>query len=71
MKRKSILTAAIIAVSIIGFAFTTVQQAKPWPVPDKNVKMANPVKADAESISAGKALWNMHCSSCHGKKRLG
>jgi len=71
MKRKSILTAAIIAVSIIGFAFTTAQQTKPWPVPDKNAKMANPVKADAESLSAGKALWNMHCSSCHGKKGLG
>jgi mono/diheme cytochrome c family protein len=71
MKRKSILTAAIIAVSIIGFAFTTAQQTKPWPVPDKNAKMANPVKADAESISAGKALWNLHCSSCHGKKGLG
>jgi mono/diheme cytochrome c family protein len=71
MKQKSILTTAIIAVSMIGFAFTTAQQTKPWPVPDKNAKMANPVKADAESLSAGKALWNMHCSSCHGKKGLG
>jgi len=71
MKRKSILTASIMAVSIIGFAFTTQQQTKPWPVPDKNAKTPNPVKADAESLAAGKALWNMHCSSCHGKKGLG
>ncbi|HZY37407.1 MAG TPA: c-type cytochrome [Mucilaginibacter sp.] len=71
MKRKSILTAAVIAVSMIGFAFTTPQDTKPWPVPDKFAKMANPVKADAESISAGKALWSLHCSSCHGKKGLG
>jgi mono/diheme cytochrome c family protein len=71
MKRKSILTAAVIAVSMIGFAFTTTQQTKPWPVPDKYAKMANPIKSDAESISAGKALWSLHCSSCHGKKGLG
>jgi mono/diheme cytochrome c family protein len=71
MKRKSILTAAVIAVSMIGLAFTTAQQTKPWPVPDKFAKMANPAKADAESISAGKALWSLHCSSCHGKKGLG
>jgi len=71
MKRKSILTAGMIAVSIIGFAFTTAQETKPWPVPANFAKMVNPVKADAESISAGKALWNLHCSSCHGKKGLG
>jgi len=71
MKRKSILTAAVIAVAMIGFAFTTAQQAKPWPVPANFAKMANPVKTGAESISAGKALWNLHCSSCHGKKGLG
>ncbi len=71
MKRKSILVSSVLAVCIMSFAFTTIQQPKPWPVPEKNAKMANPVKSNAESISAGKALWNMHCSSCHGKKGLG
>jgi mono/diheme cytochrome c family protein len=71
MKSKSILTAAIIAVSMVGFAFTTAQQTKPWPVPDKNAKMVNPVKADKESLANGKSLWSMNCSSCHGKTGLG
>lgn len=71
MKAKSILAAAVLAISIMCAAFTTVQQSKPWPVPEKNAKMANPVKANAESISAGKALWTLHCASCHGKKGLG
>jgi len=71
MKRKSILVSSVLAVCIMSFAFTTIQQPKPWPVPDKDAKMPNPVKSNAESISAGKALWNMHCSSCHGKKRFG
>ena len=36
-------------------------QPKPWPVPDKFQKMANPVKSDAESIASGKELWAKHC----------
>ena len=46
-------------------------QAKPWPVPDKAAKTPNPVKSSASSVSAGKALWSQHCSSCHGKSGLG
>ena len=71
MKRKLMLVTSVLAIGIMSFAFTTVQQPKPWPVPEKNAKMANPVKSNGESISAGKALWNLHCSSCHGKKGLG
>lgn len=71
MKTGSILAASFLAVSITSAAFTTVQQTKPWPVPEKNAKMANPVKSNGESISAGKALWTLHCASCHGKKGLG
>ncbi len=71
MKRKLTLAISILTVSIMSFAFTGIQQSKPWPVPDKNAKMANPVKSDKESISAGKALWNLHCASCHGKTGLG
>jgi mono/diheme cytochrome c family protein len=33
--------------------------------------MPNPVKADAKSISAGKALFLVNCESCHGKKGIG
>jgi len=71
MKTKSIAVSTVLAVSITCAAFTTIQQTKPWPVPEKSAKMANPVKSNAESISAGKALWNLHCASCHGKKGLG
>jgi len=71
MKRKPIVAVFVAAACIMSLAFTTLQQSKPWPVPDKNAKMANPVKSNTESISAGKALWNEHCSSCHGKKGLG
>jgi mono/diheme cytochrome c family protein len=71
MKSKLTLFIAVTTVSAMSFAFTILQQPKPWPVPEKNAKMPNPVKSNAESISSGKALYNLHCSSCHGKKGLG
>jgi mono/diheme cytochrome c family protein len=46
-------------------------QPKPWPVPEKNSKMVNPVKSDAASIATGKTLYNQHCKSCHGAKGKG
>ncbi len=58
--------------AIVIMSFTAYQAApKPWPVPDKNAKMTNPVKKDAESISTGKSLWSKHCASCHGKSGKG
>lgn len=51
--------------------FTAAQQPKPWIAPDKEAKTPNPVKANAESISAGKSLWATNCQSCHGKQGLG
>lgn len=63
--------AILIPVVFILAASFTLNQAKPWPVPDKAAKTPNPVKADAASISAGKQLWVQHCASCHGKTGLG
>jgi mono/diheme cytochrome c family protein len=69
MKTKYSLMAVLIVSSIL-YSFTDFQ-AKPWAVPDKNAKMANPVKSDAESIKLGKELWSKHCSACHGKAGAG
>jgi mono/diheme cytochrome c family protein len=52
-------------------AFKTGPVNDPWPVPDKNKNMANPVKSDAASIAEGKAIYGQHCQSCHGKKGKG
>ncbi|MFB9844164.1 c-type cytochrome [Mucilaginibacter ginsenosidivorans] len=71
MKIKLMLATSTIAASVMCVAFTTVEQTKPWPVPEKNAKMPNPVKSSKESIANGKSLWNLHCASCHGKTGLG
>jgi len=70
MKINAIIFSIIFLSSLMLFSFKPLQN-KPWPVPDKYDKMANPVKSDAESIKAGKALWTKHCASCHGKTGLG
>ena len=69
MKRKLLVGFSVMAVCFMSFAFK--MQTKPWAVPDKNAKEVNPVKSNSESIAAGKALWSLHCSSCHGKTGLG
>ena len=74
MKKNMISTVIVstsfmfLAALVVGF---TSDQKEPWPVPDKDAKMVNPLKSNAESISGGKELWAQHCQSCHGKKGLG
>lgn len=70
---KKILFILVIAMGLTSISFTISnnQDRKPWPVPDKDKKMKNPVASDDESLKAGKALWNTHCKSCHGAKGLG
>jgi mono/diheme cytochrome c family protein len=64
-----VFTSIVIFITAAGFRFF--QGSKPWEVPDKYKTMKNPVKADAASINAGKALWGKYCQSCHGKSGKG
>jgi len=68
---KVFIFAVVAGLSLVTFGFRGYQQPKPWTVPDKAAKTPNPVKSSSESISAGKALWSQHCSSCHGKTGVG
>ncbi len=70
MKRTIIsLGAAMLFATLMSFS--SAEQNKPWPVPEKYEKMKNPVASDAGTIAEGKALYDKHCKSCHGKKGLG
>jgi len=68
---KVLLICLIAGLFILTAGFKISQEPKPWPVPDAAAKKANPVKTSSASVSAGKALWNQHCSSCHGKMGMG
>ncbi len=67
--RNFIKMAAVIALFISVFSFILPQD--PWVVPEKYEKMKNPVSPDEASLKAGKALYNDHCTACHGKKGKG
>src|SRR6478609_5557162 len=69
MKTKFYLIGLLLASSIL-YSFTA-YQTKPWAVPDKNAKMANPTKGDKEAIKLGKEIWGKHCAVCHGKLGAG
>src|SRR6478735_7041175 len=71
MKQKMRIISTLIAIPIATASFAFFQTPKPWPVPEKNSKMANPVKSDDASLKTGKAVWSKDCASCHGKAGKG
>jgi mono/diheme cytochrome c family protein len=70
MQINKFILPIVLMVFVVAAGFT-VMQTDPWPIPDKYVKMVNPVKANAEVLATGKELWIKHCQSCHGKSGKG
>ena len=56
-------------VSLIFYAFKSPIQEK-WVVPQEYVNMKNPTDPSVD-LAIGKALYNKHCKSCHGKEGYG
>jgi mono/diheme cytochrome c family protein len=73
MKKILLMALSMVGILVVssGFSKFFQEDPKPWAVPDKNAKMANPVKADDESMKTGKEVWTKHCQSCHGKQGRG
>jgi mono/diheme cytochrome c family protein len=69
-KRSVHFTLTGLVLFLFMAAFTGMQQ-KPWPVPDKDKNMKNPVAGNAAALAEGKTLYVTHCKSCHGTKGLG
>lgn len=68
----AIMLFALVGMPSMAFVnYTQDEKKKPWVVPEKSKAMKNPVKANDESIKAGKILYSKHCKSCHGVKGLG
>lgn len=71
MKTKAIIVALLTGLIMTGFTVKVNNQPKERIVPDVAKNKKNAVKSDAQTIATGKALWNIHCKSCHGAKGLG
>jgi mono/diheme cytochrome c family protein len=69
--KKNFLLITMLISTLFFMAFISIKPQTPWPVPEKYLKMANPVKSDAASLATGKELYVQHCQSCHGKKGKG
>jgi mono/diheme cytochrome c family protein len=68
MKQFKLIT-IIGAVVFALYSFTTLVQNE-WVVPDKYVKMKNPIPLNTDK-AIGKSLYAKHCQSCHGKQGYG
>jgi mono/diheme cytochrome c family protein len=74
MKKKLMKVLAMVFAGAFLFSISTgfsLNQKKPWVVPDAAKNKVNPVASNAASIAEGKALYGTHCKSCHGAKGLG
>ena len=71
MKPLVIILAIVTGLISTSFTVNLFQDKKPWPVPDKDKNVKNPVVNNADAIATGKALYAQHCKSCHGTKGLG
>jgi mono/diheme cytochrome c family protein len=66
------VTASVALAVILLMSFIMAQpKPKAWEAPANYKSMKNPAKPTPENIASGKALYNQHCASCHGKKGLG
>ncbi len=70
IKVAGIVGVVILAVSLL-FAFAPAPQKKNRVVPPDAAKEKNPMPNDATSFAAGKNIYNLKCTSCHGKKGKG
>jgi mono/diheme cytochrome c family protein len=69
MKKTIVISGSFaLAIMLLSFNF---KQDDVWKVPEKYEKMKNPVAADAESIAAGKILYEKRCLKCHGNSGKG
>ncbi len=73
-RKVFVALATIIFMGWVSMSFINYQKGdkpKPWKISDADKGKKNPVKADKESIAAGKVLFTKHCKSCHGAGGLG
>ncbi|MDM8161904.1 cytochrome c [Labilibaculum sp. K2S] len=62
----------LIAIAVVGFAFTAQQKkAEAWKIPAEYKSMENPLANDKASVNTGKMVYMKHCRSCHGNAGLG
>lgn len=65
------LMMASLMMGAMLFLFSTSSSAQDWTVPANYKNMKNPKAGVNDAGNVGKALWDKHCKSCHGKEGFG
>jgi len=68
---KILNTAFLALFLLMAGKLAIAQNFPPWPAPDEANAINNPVEPKKESISAGKALFEVQCKACHGAQGRG
>ena len=73
MSKLFVIISTMLVGSSVFLSMTVLKLSAqdPWEVPAKYQKLENPFASDADAENIGKALYNKHCKSCHGKEGLG
>ena len=71
MNTRFLCTISIISFLLLGISTSYGEGrddtfSEDWVVPEEEQSRENPVRYDVESVSTGKALFEIHCQSCHG-----
>jgi mono/diheme cytochrome c family protein len=61
------IISSVMTLAVVLSISAVPHDPKDWPVPDAAKKMRNPVPRSDSAIAAGKALFEVHCTSCHGE----
>ena len=69
MRRVSI--ASIVGSALCGIVFAVTSSAQSPGGSAEGRKLKNPVAANAQSVTAGKAAYQKYCRFCHGPEGLG
>ena len=62
---------AVLLIVTGGLGLAAAQEETTWEVPDEAKAVENPVEASADAIAAGGALYEKHCTMCHGSTGKG
>ncbi len=68
---KSKFFAFLCVVALAAPLFATSGGAWMKKVPAKDHEKTNPLHGDADAVSAGRRVYNDHCSHCHGENQQG
>lgn len=64
-------TGSLLILLLFSSLLAISQDFPPWPVPEDAAAVENPVESSKESLQAGKSLYDLQCTACHGEQGMG